>query len=334
MTKVITDEGESNSLLFRALGGFVNVGPGGFGGGEMFPRGGGDSFGKGMNAAPCKTSMKRDQRSQYCTGRSHHPWVRVGLLGVVTPFRARPPYKEGGIGFNLDPSLHGGGVLSPLSFQPGEIGRGFITSVSMTGISLKGMPMERPRVGGRPLKTYLLLKFEGPALSTIVCGGVIGDGGRCCAPEAEECNYTSHQTKAWEASPREPGMYILDGSALKAFLETCLPMRDATRSVTGRADLEDGEQTMEAWTAIFRHLQEVGTRGNEEGREDPGLRCFATAMKTPRGQVNTDLLNSPKQLCMTKEGLLGTLERLTSSSRIRWPLPRGSSGCRTETPRM
>ena len=94
----------------------------------------------------------------------------------------------------------------------------------MTGISLKGMPMERPRVGGRPLKTYLLLKFEGPALSTIVCRGVIGGGGRCCAPKAEECNYTSHQTKACEAGSTEPGMYILDGSALKAFLDTCLPM--------------------------------------------------------------------------------------------------------------
>ena len=38
---VITDGGESNSLLFRSLGGFVNVVPGGFGGGEAFSRGGG-----------------------------------------------------------------------------------------------------------------------------------------------------------------------------------------------------------------------------------------------------------------------------------------------------
>ena len=43
----------------------------------------------------------------------------------------------------------------------------------------------------------------------------------------------------------EPGLYILDGLALKAFLEPCLPMRDVTRSVTGRAVLEDGKQTME-----------------------------------------------------------------------------------------
>ena len=156
-------------------------------------------------------------------------------------------------------------------------------------------------MGGRPLKMYSLLKSEGPALSTI-CGGVIGGGDCCCVRKAEECNYTSHQIKAWEAGSMEPGMYILDGSALKAFLEPCLPMRDATQSVMERAVLEDGKQTMEAWTAIFRHLQEVGTRGDEEGREDPGLRRFTTAMKTPRGQVNTDLLNSTKRLHMTKEG--------------------------------
>ena len=59
---------------------------------------------------------------------------------------------------------------------------------------------------------------------------------------------------------------------------------------------------MEAWTAIFRHLQEVGNRGGEEERDDPGLLRFATAMKTLCGRVNTDLLNSPKRLRMTKEG--------------------------------
>ncbi len=68
------------------------------------------------------------------------------------------------------------------------------------------------------------------------------------------------------------------------------------------AVLEDVEQTMEAWTAIFRHLQEVGNRGEEEGQDDPGLRRFATAMKTPPGRVNTDLLNPPKRLRMTEEG--------------------------------
>ena len=75
--------------------------------------------------------------------------------------------------------------------------------------------------------TYSLLKFEGPTLATI-CGGVIWGGGRCCVHKAEECDYTSRQTKAWEAGSMEPGMYILDGLALKAFLEPCLPRRDAT----------------------------------------------------------------------------------------------------------
>jgi hypothetical protein len=76
-------------------------------------------------------------------------------------------------------------------------------------------------------------------------------------------------------------MYILNEGAMKAYLEPCLPMEDATHSATGKAVLEDREQTMEAWMAIFRHLREVGTRGNKEVRKDPGLQCFAMAMKTP-----------------------------------------------------
>jgi hypothetical protein len=43
---LLTDGGESNSSLFWSLGGFVNVVPGGFGGGEAFSRGGGALFGK------------------------------------------------------------------------------------------------------------------------------------------------------------------------------------------------------------------------------------------------------------------------------------------------
>ena len=63
----------------------------------------------------------------------------------------------------------------------------------------------------------------------------------------------------------ESGMYILDGLAWKAFLEPCLLMRDATRLVNGRAVLEDGEQTMEAWTAITHHLQEGGPEKRRGG---------------------------------------------------------------------
>jgi hypothetical protein len=51
--------------------------------------------------------------------------------------------------------------------------------------------------------------------------------------------------------------------------------------------------------AIFRHLQEVGARGNKEVQEDQGLQRFAMAMKTPQGWGDTNLLNSPKQLRMS-----------------------------------
>ena len=92
-----------------------------------------------------------------------------------------------------------------------------------SALSKKEPPSLTPR---QPPRRRHVLKFEGPALTTI-CGGVIGGGGRCCVREAGQCNYTSHQTKAWQAGSMEPGMYILDGSASKAFLEPCLPMRDA-----------------------------------------------------------------------------------------------------------
>ncbi len=45
----------------------------------------------------------------------------------------------------------------------------------------------------------------------------------------------------------------------------------------------------------------MGTRGNEEVRKDPGLQRFATATKTSQGRGDTDLLNSPKQLCMSNQ---------------------------------
>ena len=41
----------------------------------------------------------------------------------------------------------------------------------------------------------------------------------------------------WEAGFMEPGMYILDGAAMKAFLEPRLRVRDGTHSVMGRAIL-------------------------------------------------------------------------------------------------
>ena len=90
---VINDGGESNSSLFQSLGGFVNVGPGGFGGGEMFPRGGGDSFGKGMNAAPGTGEVSAAQEEPPSVA------LRWTPRGVVTQFRVRPRYKlQGGGG--------------------------------------------------------------------------------------------------------------------------------------------------------------------------------------------------------------------------------------------
>ncbi len=130
------------------------------------------------------------------------------------------------MGFNLNPATRKGAVLSPLSSQPGDA-----SGVSLGAISLKGMPEERPRGGGKTLKTYSLLKFDAAALSGI-CGGVIGRGGRFCLRQAAACDYTSHQTKAWEARLMDAGMYILDGGAMKAFLEPCLPIEDATCSAT------------------------------------------------------------------------------------------------------
>jgi hypothetical protein len=61
---VLTDGGESNSSLFRSLGGFVNVVPGGFGGGEAFSCGEGALCGKegdtilGSADSPFRSSYK------------------------------------------------------------------------------------------------------------------------------------------------------------------------------------------------------------------------------------------------------------------------------------
>jgi hypothetical protein len=122
VTKVITDEGESNSLLFRALGGFVNVGPGGFGGGEGFPRGGGDSFGKGILAAPGTGAFGPAQEGATILGSAEASLVasrrsgqvtRGGALGLILT----PPYGVAGVSllylFNQRATLEG--VLVPQS---------------------------------------------------------------------------------------------------------------------------------------------------------------------------------------------------------------------------
>ena len=95
---VINDGGESNSLLFWSFGGYVNVGPGGFGGGKIFPHGGGDSFGKGMNAAPGTGEVSAAQEEPPSVA------LRWTPRGVVTQFRVRPRYKlQGGGGYWFQP---------------------------------------------------------------------------------------------------------------------------------------------------------------------------------------------------------------------------------------
>ncbi len=234
----ISNGGESNSSLFRSLGRFVNVVPGGFWGGETIPCGGGDSFGRGENTAPGDGAASMAQGGATILGSGS------GLVSLERSEQQGPITRGRGLGFNLNPTSREGRILSPPSFQPGKASVG-VTSVSLGGISLKGLPEERPPGGGRPLKMFSLLKFEGPS-SLGICGGVIGGGGHFCVRQAAACDYTSHRTKTWEARFIEAGMYILDEGMMKAYLEPCHPMEDATRLATGKAVLEDGEQTMEA----------------------------------------------------------------------------------------
>ena len=99
---VITDGGESTSALFRSLGGFVNVSPGGFGGGEMFPRGGGDSFGKRRSAAPGTGTVTDAQEGITILGSaeafsvaSRHSGELQG--GAVLVLILTPPYVKAGV---------------------------------------------------------------------------------------------------------------------------------------------------------------------------------------------------------------------------------------------
>jgi hypothetical protein len=74
---VPTDGGESNSSLFRSLGGFVTVVPGGFGGGEASSRGGGTLFGKDGD-----TILGSAEASSVASRRSG-PITRGGV--ILTP---------------------------------------------------------------------------------------------------------------------------------------------------------------------------------------------------------------------------------------------------------
>jgi hypothetical protein len=153
---------------------------------------------------------------------------------------------------------------------------------------------------------FLLLKFEGPGMQ-VFCGGIIAKCGRFCMKL--NCNYSSHRNKAWEGGKMEPGFYIVNQAAQKAYFDPFLLLADGIYSRTGRSILADREQTLDAWAAIFCHLrdasraisEEVATREGDRDyfyeEEDAGLQRFTTAMKTPGrwGEVLNPFA-SPKRL--------------------------------------
>jgi hypothetical protein len=62
-----------------------------------------------------------------------------------------------------------------------------------------------------------------------------------------------------------------------------LPLADGMWLQTGWSILANKEQTLEAWAAISRHLQDASRASNEEKVTDTRLQRFTTAMKTPGG---------------------------------------------------
>jgi hypothetical protein len=154
-------------------------------------------------------------------------------------------------------------------------------------------------------KMYSILKFEGVGTQDF-CSGIIAKGGHFFT--CKDCSFYSHCNKAWDGNGLEPGFYIVNLTTQKAFLEPFLPLADGLWSRSGRSVLADGEQSMESWAAVFRHLCNASNANNEakgtkEGGEayfteavDDGLQCFTTAMKTPGGRGVQNALMSPKRI--------------------------------------
>jgi hypothetical protein len=196
--------------------------------------------------------------------------------------------------------------LSPLSFQaPADCSETADNGLGFSTISLERLPPDRPHTRAST-KTFSLLKFEGPGTQAF-CGSIIAKGGRFCTKL--NCNYSSHHNKAWEGGKMEPSFYIVNQAAQKAYFDPFLLLANEMYSRTGRSILADGEQTLDAWAAIFCHLQDASRAINEEvatregdrdffyEEEDAGLQRFTTAMKTPGrwgGVLNP--LASPKRL--------------------------------------
>jgi hypothetical protein len=82
----------------------------------------------------------------------------------------------------------------------------------------------------------------------------------------------------------------LDATGQKAYLEPFPLLADGMWSNTSQLVLSKGEQTLEAWLVIFRHLRNMGNTKvvsvKEGGAEyfgevkDLGQQHFTTAMKT------------------------------------------------------
>ncbi len=253
-------------------------------------------------------------------GLGEHGTILASALGVSSSLFVGPAEaaKRGGIKQRT--------LLSPLTFQgetQGQVKGGADSGTNLQVFLLGGKPRSKPPLKA---KTYRLFKYKPgyePGVSSTLaradgdtpcwrrfstqdfCAGLISMGGRFCTKRS--CEFQSHRTKACEGGKMYPGFYVHNTAGLKAYLEPFLPMEIGMRTATGRAVLSGGEQTMEAWAAIFRHLCDTVGNGELEKEEGMGasagahskLRRFATAMKTPREQEDFNpLATTPKWLCL------------------------------------
>jgi hypothetical protein len=219
-------------------------------------------------------------------------------------------------------------ILSPLSFHGGLFSAVTNAGLCFGAILLDGMPLECPRTRS-VTKMYLILKCEGVGTQDF-CSRVIAKGGCFCT--RMDCSYSSHHNKAWDGNRLKPGFYIVNLMAQKAFLEPFLLLVDGLWSRSGRSVLLDGEQTMESWAVVFRHLCNASNTNNEakgtkEGEEvyfteavDDGLQPFTTAMKTPGGRGVQNPLMSPKRIRLeeayNEEASLVSLSSLPQGPRV------------------
>ncbi len=146
------------------------------------------------------------------------------------------------------------------------------TGFGLGAILLDGLPPDHPRTRAQA-KMYSLLKFEGVGTQGF-CGGVITKGGHFCT--RTNCKYSSHCNKVWDGGKLEPGFYIVDIATQKAYLKPFLPLANGMWLRTGRTILANGEQTLEAWVAVFPHLRDVSGASNEAEVNKEGWDAYFT----------------------------------------------------------